>query len=132
MGMTVQPIRAALFDLDDTLYNRSAAFAGRAEGCLRETCGLADPAAREQALARIASLDAGGYGSKRSVLEEVCRLYPCAGEGQSAAEASALFYKQFFAGLALDAEAAQTPAALDAAQIPWGVVTNRRARQWRK
>lgn len=124
--------RAVLFDLDDTLYDRSAAFARWADDYLRLTCGMADASERHEALARIATLDAGGYGSKKAVLEEVCRLYPPAGGVAGAEEETASFYDQFFWQLALDAEAAQVLAALDGAGVPWGVVTNGQARQWRK
>ena len=123
---------AVLFDLDNTLYDRHAAFARWAESYLHQTCGLTNKALCLEALAQIALLDAGGYGSKKAVLEEVCRLYPSADGAESAAEVTALFYEQFFAQLALDAEAVEVLAALDAAKMPWGVVTNGLARQWRK
>lgn len=124
--------RAVLFDLDDTLYDRHAAFARWAESYLHEMCGLTDKASRLEALAQIALLDAGGYGSKKAVLEEVCRLYPSVDETENTGKATALFYEQFFSQLALDAEAVEVLAVLDAAEMPWGVVTNGLARQWRK
>ena len=61
-----EPFRAVLFDLDDTLYDRNAAFAGWADDYLRQTCGVTDKAERQLVLTRIAAVDACGYGSKKS------------------------------------------------------------------
>lgn len=126
------PFRAVLFDLDDTLYDRGAAFSRWAEDYLRRECGLREDERRLDALARIEALDARGYGSKKAVLEEVCRLYPSVDGTKNAEAVAATFYDQFLSRLVLDREAVQVLTALDGAGIPWGVVTNGQARQWRK
>ena len=127
-----RPIHAVLFDLDDTLYDRGAAFLRWAQDYLRNICGLIDTGECAAALARITALDASGYGSKKAVLEEVCRLSPTHNETDNLEEAVAVFYDRFFTQLALDREAAELLTRLDAVGMPWGVITNGQARQWRK
>src|SRR5665213_2257269 len=96
------PINAFLFDLDDTLYDRGAAFDRWLNNYIQQTLKVSDPKEIQVVLQAISALDSGGYGSKKAVVEEVCRRYPAADEINSSHGG---FYEQFFDQLVLDDEA---------------------------
>jgi putative hydrolase of the HAD superfamily len=119
-----------LFDLDDTLYSRRAAFASWLDAYLRGTLRLTDPAEVVQVQSLIHALDRNGYGSKQAIFERLHTLYPTLpGEPSRSLET---FFAEFLTHIRPEAE---TEALLDTiadAKIPFGVITNGSARQWRK
>jgi putative hydrolase of the HAD superfamily len=119
-----------LFDLDDTLYSRRAAFASWLDAYLHGTLRLTNPAEIAQVQSIIHALDKNGYGSKQAIFERLHALYPTLpGEPSRSLE---IFFAEFLTHVRPEAE---TEALLDTiadAQIPFGVITNGSARQWRK
>ena len=63
-------IRAVLFDLDDTLYDRTVANRRRAEWFAQTFVGAGNERQRREAVDLIVSLDALGYGSKDVLLQQ--------------------------------------------------------------
>ena len=120
-------IRGVLFDLDDTLYDRGAAFDRWLDGYIRDHLQLTESSEVDSLKASISKLDSGGYGSKKAVVEEVCRHYP----GHSENTGRDL-YEDFFEQLTLDPAADQIMDVLSARSIPFGIVTNGGPRQWNK
>ena len=121
---------AVLFDLDDTLYSRRAAFTRWTDGYLADTLRLSDPAAAASVRALIHALDRNGYGSKQAIFERLHADFP------ALPGSPARSLETFFAGfLAFVRPEPATEALLDAltqARLPFGVITNGSARQWRK
>jgi putative hydrolase of the HAD superfamily len=115
-----------LFDLDDTLYDRQATFRTWSEAFLRERVGIVDDAECAELLWWMESLDANGYGSKHAIMVEMSRRFPRA---RGSVEG---FYDEFVDRVAFDPEARELLDRLDAAGMPYGVVTNGSSRQLRK
>src|SRR5262245_44370559 len=69
-------IRAVLFDLDDTLYDRTTANRRRAEWFAQTFVAAGDERQRREALDLIVALDAFGYGSKDALLRQLHDRYP--------------------------------------------------------
>ena len=93
---TKRPIRAVLFDLDDTLYDRNALFARWAEGYIHDVLGIGDQPSRRALLDRLATYNADGYGSNMPAIEELCRITAEAEGGKPddiKTEAARLFHK---------------------------------------
>jgi len=122
------PFRAVLFDLDNTLYDREAAFGRWADTYLRDTLRLTDPAETARVHALLRAMDANGYGSKAAIFERLHALYPTL-PGVPARSVE-VFFDEFLAHIMPETEALLD--ALAAAGLPFGVITNGSARQWRK
>ena len=123
-------IRAVLFDLDDTLYDREAAFGRWAERFIEKRLKLRVERERREVLDWLASLDASGYGSKQALFEALHRRYPAL---QGSAETSIeQFYDELLAEIVLEAETEALLAALEQGGLPFGVITNGSTRQWHK
>jgi putative hydrolase of the HAD superfamily len=123
-------IRAVLFDLDDTLYDRTVANRSRAEWFAQTFVGAGDERQRREAVDLIVSLDARGYGSKDALLQQLHDLYPCL--RQHTASFKDTFDRQLLQYLSLDPETARLLSMLRAAQVPCGIVTNGSAFQLQK
>lgn len=119
-----------LFDLDDTLYSRRAAFGGWLDAYLRDTLRLADPAEAACVREAVHALDRNGYGSKQAIFEHLHDRYPSL--PGVPARSLETFFAEFLAYVTPEAETEALLAALAHAQIPFGVITNGSARQWRK
>ena len=65
-----------IFDLDDTLYSRRAAFGHWLDAYLHGTLRLTDAAEIAQIQSEIHALDRNGYGSKQAIFERLHALYP--------------------------------------------------------
>ncbi len=121
---------AMLFDLDDTLYSRRAAFASWLDAYVTNTLRLTDAAETECVRALVHSLDLNGYGSKQAIFERLHTLYPALpGDAPRSQET---FFAEFLTHIIPEAETEVLLDALAAAKIPFGVITNGSARQWRK
>ncbi len=74
--MIPRPFHAVLFDLDNTLYDREAAFHRWADAYLKDTLRLTDAEEIMRVHALIREMDANGYGSKAAIFERLHVLYP--------------------------------------------------------
>jgi len=127
MTGTTSAISAVLFDLDNTLVERDRGFAAWAAWFARERLGLTGKGA-EAAVARLVALDVGGYGAKAAMFGAVKERYPALAEEVGALVAA--FREELPAHLPpLEPAASGLLAALDAASVPWGIVTNGSAGQ---
>jgi len=116
------PLKALLFDLDNTLFDRDRAFHRWADNFISADLGLCDAAPREEARHLLMALDARGYGPKAAMFAAIKGQYPALGESvETLVEA---FYRQMPAFAALDGDAAQLLGALHRAGLPFGIVTN--------
>ena len=126
-----RPVRAVLFDLDNTLADRDRAFRAWACWFTQHHCCLVDQQAIDEAVAALISLDADGRTPKDVLFSTVKDRYPHLTEDVNAL--SAAFREQLLGYLPpLDVGAARLIDALDAAGMPWGIVTNGSASQLRK
>ena len=130
MPTETHPFGAVLFDLDNTLYDREAAFGRWADLYLTETLRLTDTAEIRRVHALIVSLDQNGYGSKQAIFERLQALYP--DRQDSPARSVEVFFDEFFTQITPEAETEALLDALAETTIPFGVITNGSARQWRK
>jgi len=122
--------QAVLFDLDDTLYSRRTAFASWLDAYLWDTLRLTDPAEVAQVQSLIHALDKNGYGSKQAISERLHTLYPTLpGEPSRSLE---IFFAEFLTHVRSETETEVLLDTLADAKIPFGVITNGSARQWRK
>ena len=128
--MTIDGFQAVLFDLDDTLYDREAAFGRWAAAFVGTRLNPRDEAERREVLGWIASLDASGYGSKYAMFEALHARYPALREASDTSIER--FFEELLAEIRLEPETEVLLAALERAGLPFGVVTNGSARQWRK
>jgi len=116
------PLRALLFDLDNTLFDRDRAFRRWANNFVRTELGLCDAAPCEEARDLLVALDARGYGPKTAMFTMLTERYPVLGESvETLVEA---FYHRMPAFATLDDDAAQLLDALHRADLPFGIVTN--------
>ena len=130
MPANPRPFQAVLFDLDNTLYDREAAFGRWADAYLRDTLHLTDPAEAARVRALLFDMDANGYGSKAAIFAHLHALYPPL-PGVPARSVD-LFFDEFLAHITPEAETETLLDALADVALPFGVITNGSARQWRK
>ncbi len=128
--MKTRPFQAVLFDLDNTLYDREAAFGRWADGYLRDTLRLTDAEEVARVHALMVDMDHNGYGSKQAIFERLHTLYPTL--PGAPARSVEVFFDEFFRHIAPETEADDLLDALARADLPFGVITNGSARQWRK
>ena len=119
-----------LFDLDDTLYSRRAAFGSWLDAYLRDTLRLTDVAEISRVQAAVHALDGNGYGSKQALFEHLHALYPAL--PGVPARSLETFFAEFLTYVTPEAETEALLDRLAQAGIPFGVITNGSARQWRK
>jgi putative hydrolase of the HAD superfamily len=117
------PIRAVLFDLDNTLIERDEAFLGWAKWFVRERLMIRDDSDAQMALTLLIDLDMSGYGSKRAMFEAVLEQHPQVPSDPD------LLVRDFPSQLRRHLpepkpETRSFIAAIEQAGIPWGIVTN--------
>lgn len=122
--------QAVLFDLDDTLYSRRGAFVRWTDAYLADTLRLTDPAEATRVRALIHALDLNGYGSKQAIFKRLHADYPAL-PGHPARSLET-FFAEFLACVRPEPATDALLDALSAASVPFGVITNGSARQWRK
>ncbi len=113
---------AALFDLDNTLWDRNAAI--RATGrLLHETWpAVRAVATADEAEAKFAAFDEGGLAGRERLMARTLEEWP--GIALSPEELSAWYLKESRAVLPLDPDVFPLLQGLNAAGVPWGIVTN--------
>jgi len=120
-------MKAVLFDLDNTLYDRDETFLGWARWFVRERLGLHEDSAARETVDRLVTLDAGGYRSRDEFFRWVKQRYPVL--AATVEDLVADFYQQHVAYLSLSDETQRLLDALAAAGRPFGIVTNGSANQ---
>ncbi len=126
----VGPFSGVLFDLDDTLYSRRAAFGSWLDAYLRDTLCVTGPAEIARVRDAVHALDKNGYGSKQAIFEHLHSQYPAL--PGVPAHSLETFFAEFLLCVRPEADTETLLDTLARAQILFGVVTNGSARQWRK
>ncbi len=119
-----------LFDLDETLYSRRAAFGSWLNAYLRDTLRLSDAAEVARVRDMVHALDQNGYGSKQAIFEHLHNRYPAL--PGAPARSLEMFFAEFLTHITPEAETEALLDTLVRAGLPFGVITNGSARQWRK
>ena len=120
-------LRAVLFDLDNTLYDRDQTFEQCAHGFVEKHLAILEQDRRAEVLEQILTQGIKGYGARQTVFAEVLRRFPDMPDDADALDA--LFYRQWLTHMRLDAGTLRLLKALDMAGIPFGIITNGSTRQ---
>jgi putative hydrolase of the HAD superfamily len=121
-------VKAVLFDLDNTLHDRDAAFRRWAERFTAERLGLVSGTPPfTEAVEWLVSRDEGGYGDKPALFAELRRRHGTLREG--AEELAVAFHDALVRETRIDAGTRDLLHGLVAAGTPFGIVTNGSARQ---
>jgi inorganic pyrophosphatase len=124
-------VNAVLFDLDNTLADRDRAFRAWASWFALKHLDLVDQQEVDEAVAELIELDADGRTPKHLVFSTLKDRYPHLTEDVD--DLSAAFRPQLLGHLPpLGIDAARLIATLDAAGMPWGIVSNGSMSQLRK
>ena len=116
------PFTAILFDLDNTLFDREAAFRGVAEDFYAEFLASSAPLGRDEAVALMVAWDDDGYSDRQEMRERWLAEWP---EADLDLDAFNGWYRQVMARRSLpDAAVNSLLAQLNHAGLPWGIVTN--------
>ena len=127
--MTTQRFSAILFDLDNTLFDREAAFRGVAEDFHAEFLASSAPLGRDDAVALMVAWDDDGYSDRQEMRERWLAEWPEAGLDLEAFNG---WYRQVMARHTLpDAVVNDFLAHLNGLGMPWGIVTNGNGRNQR-
>ena len=123
------PISAILFDLDNTLFDREAAFRGVAEDFFDERLRGVTTLPRADAVALMVAWDDDGYSDRQEMREHWLAEWPEAGLDFDAFNG---WYRQVMARHSLpDAAVNDFLAHLNGLGMPWGIVTNGNGRNQR-
>ena len=120
--MDATPVEAVVFDLDNTLLDRTALFAGVAGAFYDEYLARRDSVTRNAALDLMVLWDEDGYGDREAMRRRWLTEWPNTGLDD---ESLAAWY-----GLAMDrlarpdAEVNAMLVELNERGMPWGIVTN--------
>ena len=116
------PITAVLFDLDNTLFNREAAFRGVAEDFHAEFLASTTAVGREEAVALMVGWDGDGYSNRREFREAMLAQWP--GTGLDLDALNAWYRRAMERHTRTDASVNGFLAQINRAGMPWGIVTN--------
>ena len=120
-------MKAVLFDVDHTLYDRDATFLAWARWFVRERLGLTEESVHSRAVDLLVTMDASGYRPRRELFRWIKERYPFI---EAAVEdLVADFYRQHVSYLSLEVDTRLLLDSLATARIPFGVVTNGSANQ---
>ena len=123
------PFTAILFDLDNTLFDREAAFRGVAEDFFDERLRGVTSLPRADAVALMVAWDDDGYSDRQEMRERWVAEWPETGLDFDALNG---WYRQVMARHSLpDAAVNSFLAQLNHAGLPWGIVTNGNGRNQR-
>ena len=120
--MTSQPPTAILFDLDNTLFNRVAAFLGVAGDFYAEFLASSASVGRDEAVALMVEWDDDGYSNRAEMRDAWLGQWPGLGLDLDAFNR---WYRQAMDRRSgADASVNDFLAELNRAGMPWGIVTN--------
>ena len=123
------PITALLFDLDNTLFDREAAFRGVAEDFHSEFLASSTSVVRDEAVALMVGWDEDGYSNRQEFREVVLAEWPETGLDFDSLSA---WYRDAMDRRSLpDASVNDFLAQLNRDGMPWGIVTNGNGRNQR-
>ncbi len=114
--------QAVLFDLDNTLIDRDASFLAWARWLVCEQAGVTDRARQSELVDLLVRLDAGGDGPREVIYREMRRLQVV--QVGTLEEFVAEYYREFVGRMTLDAGTRRLLARLQAAAVPFGIVSN--------
>ena len=124
-----QDLTAILFDLDNTLFDREAAFRGVAEDFYDERLRGVTSLPRADAVALMVAWDDDGYSNRQEMRERWVAEWPETGMDFDALNG---WYRQVMARHSLpDAAVNDFLAHLNGQGMPWGIVTNGNGRNQR-
>jgi len=116
------PVEAVVFDLDNTLLDRTTLFAGVAGAFYDEYLARRDSMTRDAALDLMVLWDEDGYGDREAMRRRLLTEWPSTGLDD---ESLAAWYGSAMDRLARpDAEINAMLAELNERGMPWGIVTN--------
>ena len=115
-------MNALLFDLDNTLYDRDESFIRWAQWFVRERLGLHDDSACAATIDLLVRLDTNGYGAREALFREIKQHHPAL--TATVEELVAAFYQEHVSALSLNNATQELLNALQAAGVPFGIVTN--------
>ncbi|MBV8085885.1 MAG: HAD family hydrolase [Chloroflexi bacterium] len=118
-----------LFDLDDTLYSRQEWFQGWAEWFVRERLALAAELVPET-IGFLSELDGYGYAPRLDMFRTVKSRWPVLDEDER--QLLRAFFDDQVGRVVLEPAAASFIDALEAAGLPWGIVSNGSENQLKK
>ena len=117
-------IDALLFDLDDTLYNRNAAFRKWAQVFVRDDLRMAEDDPRyQEAIEQIIELDEWGYSPRATLFLKIKEAHHPVLQ-DSVDEMLQTYNRQFLDHIRSEEETEHLLAALKDAGLPFGIVTN--------
>ena len=119
-----------LFDLDDTLFDRDAAFRHWAESFVKNCLGAHDDVIYERALNDLIVLDQHGYTDREPFFAKIKESYPFLRE--SVDQLIESYYPDFFSYITPDEGACKLLDRLRKLSIPFGIVTNGSSPQMQK
>ena len=119
-------IRALLFDLDDTLHSRNAAFHRWVQEFVRDDIGLSEDDPRyQEAIEQITALDGCGYSPREILFSKIKETYPYHPVFQSNVDQLIEIYKsRFLEHIRPEEETQRLLAVLKEAGLPFGIITN--------
>ncbi len=115
-------MKALLFDLDHTLYDRDATFLAWARWFVRERLGLTEDSAYSETVDLLVTMDAAGYRPREELFRWIKERYPVL--EAEVKDLVADFYREHASYLSLEADTRLLLDALAAAGVPFGIVTN--------
>lgn len=116
------PIRAVLFDLDNTLYDHDPAFEAWANHFVATHFPAEQQVRLTRVLQQMIALDATGKQSHAELFTRLKTLFPSL--PPEVDELCYAFYMRWLEQMTLTEDAMHLLNALDAAQIPFGIITN--------
>ena len=121
--MSQSPIASAvLFDLDNTLHDRDAAFQSFCRSLFQENAAISRTPTEEQAVALMVELDDAGERSRRDLFADIIRQWPEV--YQDVEEAVRAYAASYAQRVSLDSATKQLLQYLRSRNTPWGIVTN--------
>lgn len=121
--MAQTPVASAvLFDLDNTLHDRDAAFQSFCRSLFRESAAIRRTHTEEEAVALMVKLDDAGERSRRDFFADIIHQWP--GVYQDAEEAVRSYAASYTQRVSLDSATKHLLQDLRSRNIPWGIVTN--------
>lgn len=115
-------VEAVVFDLDNTLLDRTALFAGVARAFYDEHLAARDAVTRDEALDLMVLWDEDGYGDRQAMRKRWLTHWP--GTGLDDASLAAWYGSAMDRLARPDAEVNAMLAELNERGMPWGIVTN--------
>ena len=130
MHIILSPIKAILFDLDNTLFDREAAIRRVAEEFYREHPSVSASATQEDVVEKLVEWDEDGYGDREKMRRRWLEVWPDI--GKSPGELEGWYRSAMEDTVTPDTEISEFPADLNEQQVPWGIITNGRPSQHAK